>query len=128
MDSLGSKRQRHGRRGERLASWFLEQRGYRVRERNLPLGRFEIDLVVRKGDWPVFVEVKTRSGSAWERAGASLRAAQRRRLAAAASAYAARERPRQARVRFDVISIDEDQHSLVIEHHLDALGSRGELR
>ena len=38
-----------------------------MRERNLRLGRFEIDLVVERRGTLVFVEVKTRSGTAWER-------------------------------------------------------------
>ena len=128
MTSIGNRRQRSGRRGERLAAWFLEQRGYHIREQNLRIGRFEIDLVVERAGDLVFVEVKTRSGTAWERAGASLRAAQRRRLAAAATAYGARTQRRYRGVRFDVVSVDEDEHSLLIEHHQDALGARGELR
>jgi putative endonuclease len=128
MTSIGNRRRNSGQRGEKLAAWFLEQRGYQIRERNLRLGRFEIDLVVEKHGTLVFVEVKTRSGTAWERAGASLRAAQRQRLAAAASAYVSREVSRHRGFRFDVISIDEDEHSLVIEHHQDALGAEGELR
>lgn len=124
----GNRRQRSGRRGERLAAWFLQQRGYRVRERNLRLGRFEIDLVVERTGCLVFVEVKTRSGSAWERAGSSLRAAQRQRLAAAAAAYASRATERRSGVRFDVVTIDEDEHSLSIEHHRDAFGAEGRLR
>lgn len=121
------RRQRSGRLGERLAAWFLERRGWRVRERNLRLGRFEVDLVVERGGWLVFVEVKRRGGSAWAGAEQALAAAQRRRLAAAAEAYAGRERPA-GRVRFDVVTVDEDERRLTVEHFPDAFGGDGDLR
>jgi putative endonuclease len=127
MSEESSLRRASGRLGERLAAWFLERRGYRVRERNARVGRFEVDLVAERGPWLVFVEVKRRGGSAWARAARTLGPAQRRRLAAAAEAYAARAgggRP----VRFDVVTVDEDARRLVIEHHPDCLGGGGELR
>src|SRR5262245_48726882 len=96
----------NGELGERLARWFLERRGFRLRESRARLGRFEIDLVMTRGDDLVFVEVKWRSEGSWTRAKASLGAAQRRRLAEAANAYASRLSGR-GRVRFDVIAIDE---------------------
>jgi chromatin segregation and condensation protein Rec8/ScpA/Scc1 (kleisin family)/Holliday junction resolvase-like predicted endonuclease len=49
-----------GARGERLAARYLWLRGYTILERNLRLGKNEIDLLARKGDTVVFVEVKTR--------------------------------------------------------------------
>ncbi len=116
-----------GRLGERLAAWFLERRGYRVRERNVRIGRFEVDLIVERGEWLVFVEVKRRSGAAWAAAADVLGAAQRRRLAAAAEGYATRAgslRP----IRFDVVTVDEDERRLTIEHHPDCFGAGGELR
>jgi putative endonuclease len=123
----GQVRLLSGRTGERLAAWFLERRGYRVRERNARVGRFEVDLVVERGGWLVFVEVKRRSGTAWERAAFALRAAQRRRLAAAAAAYAAREGRARA-VRFDVVTVDEEARRLTVEHYPDAFGGAGEAR
>lgn len=125
--SDGQVRRLSGRLGERLAAWFLERRGYRVRERNVRIGRFEVDLVVERGGWLVFVEVKRRSGAAWQRAAGTLSAAQRRRLAAAAEGYAARERLARA-IRFDVITVDEEALRLVVEHHPDCFGRAGELR
>ncbi len=52
-----------GARGEQLAAEYLEERGYRLLERNWRAGRAgELDLVARDGDCIVAVEVKTRSG------------------------------------------------------------------
>ncbi len=53
-----------GRWGERVAEEHLRQRGYRILARSHRSLLGEIDLIVRDGDWVVFVEVKTRTGSA----------------------------------------------------------------
>ena len=36
-----------GKRGERLAAWYLFFHGYRILERNYRYGRYEIDIVAR---------------------------------------------------------------------------------
>ena len=51
-----------GKLGEKIASEFLEQMGWKIAERNWRSGRAELDIIA----WPhdkllVFVEVKTRS-------------------------------------------------------------------
>jgi len=54
---------KRGFEGEDLAIAFLEKKGYRLRERNYRYKRSEIDLIVEKNNWLVFVEVKTRSST-----------------------------------------------------------------
>ena len=66
-----TRKQRIGRWGETVATYFLEQRGYQVLARNVRTGRGEIDLIARLpgdsqearagGGVLVFVEVKTRT-------------------------------------------------------------------
>jgi putative endonuclease len=51
-----------GADGETLAAEYLIGKGYEIVCRNYRYCRAEIDLIVRKGNWLVFVEVKTRSG------------------------------------------------------------------
>ena len=115
-----------GRLGEALAAWFLTRRGYHVVERNARLGRWEIDLVVERGEWLVFVEVKYRGGRSWGGAGRALGGPQRQRLARAAALYAARHEGRG--LRFDAVTVEEDERRLVLEHHTDVLGAAGDLR
>ncbi|MDO9591968.1 MAG: YraN family protein, partial [Erysipelotrichaceae bacterium] len=50
-----------GRQGEEAAAKLLADKGLRILERNLRLGRLELDLVCEEGDTIVFVEVKTRA-------------------------------------------------------------------
>ncbi len=47
--------------GERIALEFLRERGYRILETNLRTSLGELDVVARKKDLTVFVEIKTRS-------------------------------------------------------------------
>jgi len=49
---------RQGKQGEDRAARYLQQRGYTILERNIRLGRGELDIVARHDDLIVFVEVK----------------------------------------------------------------------
>ena len=55
-----------GRIGESLAAVYLEQRGWRIVERNVRFREGEIDIVAARAGVLAFVEVKTRrSVAAW---------------------------------------------------------------
>lgn len=56
---------KRGMEGEQLAAAFLEQKGFVVLERNYRYKRSEIDLIVSRGNWLIFVEVKTRTSLAF---------------------------------------------------------------
>ena len=49
-----------GRRGERLAGWWLRLKGWRILDRRVRTPAGEVDLVARKGNLVAFVEVKAR--------------------------------------------------------------------
>ena len=51
-----------GRRAEWRAAVHYSLRGYRVLGHNVWAGRYEIDLIVRRGGRLVFCEVKSKSG------------------------------------------------------------------
>ena len=50
-----------GRRGERIAGWWLRLKGWRILDRRVRTPAGEIDLVARRGNLIAFVEVKTRA-------------------------------------------------------------------
>jgi putative endonuclease len=50
-----------GRRAEWLAALFLQAKGYRILARRVRTRVGEIDIIARKGDTLVFVEVKARA-------------------------------------------------------------------
>ena len=53
-----------GRRGERIAGWWLRLKGWRVLDRRVRTKAGEVDLVARRGNLVAFVEVKTRATEA----------------------------------------------------------------
>lgn len=53
-----------GRRGERLAGWWLRLKGWSILDRRVRTPAGEVDLVARRGNLIAFVEVKTRRTAA----------------------------------------------------------------
>lgn len=62
MATMTGSRKRLGAWGEKVAADHLKASGYELVDRNWRCRQGEIDLVVRKGQELVFVEVKTRRG------------------------------------------------------------------
>lgn len=54
-----------GREGENLAAEFLKDKGWEIVSRNYRHKRAEIDLIIQRDDWTIFVEVKTRSSASY---------------------------------------------------------------
>jgi putative endonuclease len=71
--------ERHGRRAETLAAWWLRLKGFRLLASRLRTPRGEIDLVMRRGNTLIFVEVKARSTMAEAQEALSLRGLARMR-------------------------------------------------
>ncbi len=65
-----------GRQGEDAAVQYLKSKGMKILERNLRTPVGEIDLIARHRNILVFVEVKTRRGTAFGSPGGSGRATQ----------------------------------------------------
>jgi len=53
-----------GRRGERLAAWWLRLKGWRVVAQRVRTPAGEVDLVAKRDGLVAFVEVKTRANAA----------------------------------------------------------------
>src|ERR1700748_1943382 len=97
--------ERRGHRSETIAAWWLRLKGYRVLGRRIKTHAGEIDLAAMRPFGPVcFIEVKARAQA--HAAAESVGAAQRTRIARAATLYLA-SRPGLARrgARFDIIAI-----------------------
>ena len=53
-----------GRRGERMAGWWLRLKGWQILDRRVRTPAGEVDIVARRGALIAFVEVKTRKSVA----------------------------------------------------------------
>ena len=80
-------------------------RGYRILDANAWCGGYELDLVVRRGTWLVFCEVKSKSGPAWGDPLEMVTPEKQWRLRRAAEAWlAAHPEHGGCRMRFDVVA------------------------
>ncbi len=98
-----------GLRAESNVATYLSSHGYRVLDRNVKLGRDEIDLVAwdREMQEVVFVEVKWRETSWYGHPASAVDRAKMRRLERAAVQYIQRFQ-RQVTYRFDIIAISAE--------------------
>lgn len=104
---MKTERQKLGSQGEVLAAQFYEQRGYRIRERNIYYPCGELDLIAEAGDGTVvFVEVKTRRGRAFGVA-ESVTVGKYRRMRAAALTWL--QGQPYTPIRFDVLTVLIDE-------------------
>jgi putative endonuclease len=95
-----------GRLGESVAQRALEAEGYAVLATRFRSRYGEIDIVCDEGGVLVFVEVKARRTGRSGTAAEAITRRKRRRIAAMALDYLAREGRLDVRCRFDVVAID----------------------
>lgn len=93
-----------GATGEKLAADFLMKKGFEVVERNFRSRKAEIDLIVKRGDWLIFVEVKTRNSNAWGEPESFVSNLQRQLIFQAAEDYIYKT-DWQGHIRFDIVSV-----------------------
>lgn len=93
-----------GLQGEQLARTYLEDKGYRIIVANWRHGRGEIDLIVSFQETLIFVEVKTRSSTAFGTPDEFVGPKKEQMLAQAAGVYMEQVRY-QGEIRFDIIAI-----------------------
>jgi putative endonuclease len=118
-------RERPGQAGEDHACRYLSQRGYAVRARNFRCRSGEIDVVAERDGVVVFVEVKERHGDGHGRGFESVTRGKRLRVILAARLYASRFGLTEARLRFDVISIDWRDGKAEVRHDEGAFDGSG---
>jgi putative endonuclease len=95
-----------GQEGEDRAAQFLLRQGYRILERNYRTRSGEIDLIALHRGIVVFVEVKTRTNSAFGAPEQAVTPAKQRRMIKAALGYINHRKLHQVPCRFDVVAIN----------------------
>ncbi len=101
----------HGREAEAAAADKLRANGFRVLWQNLRIGALELDLVAKKGDLVVVVEVRARGPGSYEKPLASISRTKRRTLLRGVRALwkgRISKMPDVKRVRIDVAAVTRD--------------------
>lgn len=107
-----------GNKGEELAANFLITKGYEIVARNYRYKHAEIDLIVRKEAFLIFVEVKTRSSTAFGEPEVFVNEKKAAKIMEGAEAFML-EQNWQGPIRFDIVSVKLNAPPC-IEHFEDA--------
>jgi len=102
------KRKEVGDLGEKLAKDFLKKKGFHICETNFRCTRGEIDIVARKKEFLVFVEVRTKTTSDFGSPEESLTHMKKEKLTASALTYINTHRNLPSSWRIDFVAVDLD--------------------
>lgn len=99
------RKKKLGMRGEDKAARYLGKQGYRILDRNVKLGRYEIDIIGQEGDTVAFVEVKTRGDDDGISPETNVNYEKQRRIISAARVYMSQRPDDKVYYRFDIVSV-----------------------
>lgn len=108
-----------GNRGENLAVEFLKKKGFEIIARNYRYRQCEIDIIARKENWTIFVEVKTRAYAYYGHPEEFVDAQQAKRIFDAAEEFIYTT-DWHGHIRFDIISVTMATEPQII-HFEDAI-------
>ncbi|MEN8816150.1 MAG: YraN family protein [Nonlabens sp.] len=109
-----------GNEGEEIAALHLLKTGYDILIRNYMYQKGEVDIIARKKDVIVIVEVKTRSTPEFGDPQDFLKPGQIQRLVATANHFVENFVEDDVDVRFDIIGIIKNKAGTKLEHIEDA--------
>ena len=109
-----------GKRGESLASLFLQHKGYEILDENWVHGKAEVDLIAYFNKQLIFIEVKTRTSTYFGLPEDFVSVAKQKQMELAANEYIELMN-HQGEVRFDIIAVLFDKKdNYTIKHIEDA--------
>jgi putative endonuclease len=114
-----------GSKGEKLATEFLENKGYKILEKNWRSGRFEIDIIAEDKNILVFIEVKTRTTDYYGYPEESVNKTKQEHILQAAEDYVFQHNINKE-IRFDIVSIIINGSIQKIYHVVDAIAPYSE--
>ncbi len=110
-----------GAKGENLAAEFLQAKGFKIVARNYRHKHVEIDLIVQRENWLIFVEVKTRTSTSYGEPEDFVDHHKGRNVFEAAEEYIF-SNDWQGHIRFDIVSVKLGYNDQVeIVHFEDAI-------
>ncbi len=102
------KRRETGILGEKLAGDYLKKRGYRILETNYNCPHGEIDIVAKKKDSVVFIEVRTKTGHSFGTPEESITQTKKGRIRTSALHYLQTHDNMPESWRIDVVAVEMD--------------------
>jgi len=98
-----------GNKNEKLAQKFLEKKGYKILDTNFSTKFGEIDIIAKKGNFIVFVEVRSKSYSYFGKPFETVDKNKIKKILKTAQIYISNKNLQNLDVRFDVISIENEK-------------------
>ena len=108
-----------GKKGEEIASKYLNNNGYEVIKQNFRCKLGEIDLIAIKNNTIIFVEVKTRSSTKFGTAEQAVDSKKKRHILRTSQVFLTKNELNNCNLRFDVISVYMNGDIYKIEHFKD---------
>jgi len=94
-----------GKKGEEIAIRFLKKNGYKIIERNYVCKVGEMDIIAREKDTLVFIEVKTRTSTAFGPPQLAVNSTKQMQLSKVALYFLKEKCLEDIKARFDVVAI-----------------------
>lgn len=112
-----------GNFGEELAKNYLVKNKYEIMDRNIKIGYKEIDIIAKKDEMIIFIEVKTRTSDKFGPAEEALDSRKINFLTYAIQGYLFKHRLNNYEVGFDLIAVDIDKNKKTarIKHYKNIL-------
>ncbi len=110
-----AKQKEIGDKGEEIAQTYLRQQGYEILETNWRFHHYEIDIIAKQGNELVIIEVKSRTGIAFEHPSEAVSPKKIRFIIEATEAYIFKTNSR-CDTRFDVITVIFQDEEYELEH------------
>lgn len=108
-----------GNKGEKIAADYLIKKGYSILELNYRFLKAEVDIIVKKEDVIIGVEVKTRTSTYFGNPQDFISPKKIKLMVSALDNYVV-ENDLDVEVRFDIIAIIKEKNTFQIEHLKDA--------
>lgn len=108
-----------GKKGEHLAAEYLALKEYEILQKNYRYQKAEIDIIAKRGNLIIAVEVKTRSTQEFGDPQEFVKPKQIKQLVKAMNHFV-EEQELDVEVRFDIIAIVKNKAGTRIEHIQDA--------
>ena len=105
-----------GQQGEEIAVHYLQKEGYRILTRNFRTRDGELDIICRKDDVLIFVEVKTRRSELFGSAEEAITPKKIEHIRRVALHYLTNHQTQHKEIRFDVITILMVNHEPRLNH------------